>query len=83
MSAREQREIEAIAEDIVDHLRRHPRAADSAAGVAGWWLAPERAGAALEQVESALDLLVSRGVLQRLPLTDGGVLYSHIPSPQQ
>jgi len=83
MRADDRREIEAIATAILGHLHTYPLAADSAAGVAQWWLGPPYDSAALHQVEQALEVLVARGVLRRLPLRDGGVLYSQVLPTQQ
>lgn len=69
-------EVERMAAAIVEHLRAHPHAADSAAGVARWWLGPAHAGVAVERVEAALDRLVALGVLRQLRLADGSVLYA-------
>jgi hypothetical protein len=72
--------VEAIAVAILDHMRTRPSAADSADGVARWWLGLEPASATLEQVERALDLLVARHAIHRLKLMDGTLLYSQ-PAP--
>jgi hypothetical protein len=68
--------VEAIAEAILAHLDTHPLAADSASGVAQWWLGPAQANASLESVEKALEWLVSRQQLHRTLLSDGSLLYS-------
>lgn len=83
MNAGDRREIEAIANAIVRHLHTHPLATDSALGVARWWLGPPLDSAPLEQVEQALEGLVAKGVLRRLRLSDGGVLYSQVLPTQQ
>lgn len=75
----DERDVEIIATDIMEYLQSHPRAGDSAQGVARWWLKPSHDTVPLEQVEDALELLVSRGVLRRLMLANGSVLYSHAP----
>ena len=83
MSAHPPGPVEAVALAIVEHLRTHPLAADSADGVARWWLGPAHAGVTLEQVEQALELLVARGTLRRLRLMDGTVLYAQaLPTRQ-
>lgn len=64
-----------LIEAIEAHLASHPQAADSAAGVACWWLAPQGVGAPLPQVEAALALLVQRQRLRRVRLADGSTLY--------
>jgi Fe2+ or Zn2+ uptake regulation protein len=60
---------------ILDHLDAHPHAADSADGVARWWLGVG-AAAAPADVRRALDELVARGRLRCVPLADGTHLYS-------
>lgn len=68
--------VDAIAAAIVAHLQAHPLAADSADGVARWWLGPAHSTVTLQQVERALELLASRGLLRRLTLMDETILYS-------
>lgn len=67
--------LHAIADAIAEHLDHHPLAADTADGVAMWWLGRRAAGTTLEQVERALALLVARGRLRASTLGDGRVLY--------
>lgn len=76
MHADEQGLVDAIAAAILAHLQAHPLAADSADGVARWWLGPAHSNVTVEQVERALEQLVSRGALRRLSLMDGTILYS-------
>lgn len=61
---------------ILDHLGAHPRAADSAEGVAQWWLGALGSSAMLLDVEDALARLVASRRLRRVHLADGTVLYS-------
>ena len=75
--------MEAIAAAILAHLAAHPFAADSADGVARWWLGSSLAHVPPGQVEQALDLLVARGALRRLKLMDGTILYSQAPQTRQ
>ena len=72
--------LEAIAAAILAHLAAHPFAADSADGVARWWLGASFANVPSGQVQQALDLLVERGALRRLKLMDGTFLYSQARS---
>ena len=62
-------EVMRIAERIKRYVREHPGAADSAAGIAAWWLR-ESQGVS-PAVEQALAELVREGVLQREQLADG------------
>ena len=83
MHADEDRLIDAVAAAILDHLQNHPLAADSADGVARWWLGTAYAGATVAQVECALERLVERGAMRRLSLVDRTILYSQaLPNPQ-
>ena len=45
---------------ILHHLRDHPTAKDSAAGIAKWWVGEER-----DTVEKALARLVEAGVMEK------------------
>jgi hypothetical protein len=76
MRADDEAQVEAVVVAILDHLRTHPLAADSVDGVARWWLGPAQASATLQQVERALERLVTRGVMRKLRLMDGTWLYS-------
>ena len=60
---------------VLEYLALHPHAADSAEGVARWWLVP-RITAAQSDVEQVLDRLVDEGRLRRVRLADGTTLYS-------
>ena len=66
----------ALERAILDHLDAHPHAADSAEGVARWWLGPRAVAAAPGAVETALGELVRRGQLRCVRLPDGTALYS-------
>lgn len=83
MHADEREQVEAIAAAILAHLESNPLAADSADGVARWWLGTAHPNVTVEQAECALDWLVARGALRCLRLTDGTVLYSQPPPTWQ
>ena len=76
-------QLEAIASAILAHLHTHPLAADSASGVARWWLGPAHASVTPDEVEGALKGLVARHVMRCLPLMDGTLLYSQAPPTRQ
>lgn len=59
---------------IEAHLEAHPQAADSAEGVARWWLGGNAASA--REVERALVSLVRSQRVRRVTLADGSSLYS-------
>jgi hypothetical protein len=83
MRADEPDPVEAIVSAILIHLESHPRAADSAEGVARWWLRPTQVGVTVEQVERALNCLVARGTMRRSQLIDGTFLYSEVTATRQ
>lgn len=83
MRADEEGAVNAICATILDHLRRHPLAADSVEGVARWWLGPAHANVTVAQVERALNLLVARQEMRSLSLMDGTILYSQAPPTRQ
>ena len=76
-------QVDTIVKAILEHLEANPRAADSAEGVARWWLGPAHLAASVNQVECALDRLVVRGAMRRSQLIDGTFLYSQVPVTRQ
>ena len=61
---------------ILAHLASHPHAADTAEGVARWWLGGQGGASTLPEVEAALRQLVARRALREERLADGTTLYS-------
>ena len=59
-------------QQILTYLRAHPGAADTADGIAEWWLG----GAPLADVQAALDELVTAGEVRCIGLVDGTTLYA-------
>ena len=72
--------IEKIARDVECYLSSHPGAADTAAGIARWWLLQSQVETQLSQIELALELLVTRGVLRRQCLPDGSCVFMRASS---
>jgi hypothetical protein len=68
--------VDEIAGGVRRYVLEHPDAADSVEGIHRWWLAPVLRDEAREHVETALDRLVDEGVLRRVTLEDGQVIYS-------
>jgi hypothetical protein len=60
---------------IEAYVATNPAAADSAEGVARWWLGLKGLDASVQEVEAALDQLVKRQRLRRVTLADGNWLY--------
>ncbi len=65
----------ALIQAIEAHLAAHPQAADSAAGVARWWLAGQGVVVTPQELEVALAMLVQQHRLRRVQLADGNTLY--------
>ncbi len=61
---------------IKDYLRHCPRAADSADGIAMWWLAPRGIHATPRRLALALRTLVRQRQLSAVRLPGGAVLYA-------
>ena len=55
-----------IVRQILSYFVRHPKAADTAEGVANWRLANERIPFTLHETQAALEWLVARGLLQEV-----------------
>lgn len=64
-----------IAEEIARYLGQHPDAADSLEGIRQWWLPRLRLQEATAEIEAALEDLVRHGVVVRLAMPDGTVVY--------
>ncbi len=63
----------AMAEEILDYLSAHPRAADTVRGIAKWWLRRE---GLRDEVEEVLEYLVGKGLLHKTVKADGEAIYS-------
>ena len=60
--------VQAIADEIVRYLERHPKAADSAEGIRLWWITRQRLEESLATTQCALDYLERRGVVAKRKL---------------
>jgi hypothetical protein len=70
-----EREPNVLRRVITRYVSRHPRASDTLAGIAEWWL-PKGTKATPRELDSALDELVADGILQCTTLPGGTKLYS-------
>lgn len=62
--------------DILAYLRAHPSAADTADGIADWWLPrPLIEAGNAAAIQLALDDLVSRGIVDEIASDIGTTLY--------
>lgn len=67
----------AVAKEIQSYLDKHPNAADSAEGVMRWWLSQQRFEESMQIVQAALELLVSKGNVDRAVTPGGRAVYSN------
>lgn len=63
-----------LEEQILHYMELHPHAADTAEGIATWWLKHNRVK--LSQVQAAVENLVKRNMAIRRKSPDGHILYS-------
>jgi hypothetical protein len=70
-----QARVEQFAAAIEAYLAAHPGAADSARGIADWWLVSCGGDARRDEIDGALDVLVGRGSVDAHALPDGTVIY--------
>ncbi len=61
--AEDAEQVQAIAKEIEHYLRHHPEAADSAEGIATWWLTRQRIHYELSMVKAALTWMQQRGLI--------------------
>lgn len=67
-------DVASVVKRLAAYLAGHPRASDTAEGIAAWWLPPPPP-VTPEEVAAALSWLVDCGVLAALPAADGRVRY--------
>jgi hypothetical protein len=64
-----------VASEIVRYLEEHPDAADVSSGIRDFWLGGYPLPRGSRALEEALDRLVDAGVLMRVTLPGGEVIY--------
>jgi hypothetical protein len=67
--------VDRLAAAIARYVSAHPNASDTVEGVGRWWVAEEAARARTEQVEQALERLITAQRLTRRTLPDGRPVY--------
>jgi hypothetical protein len=72
--------VRAVAWAVLQYLQRHPQAADTAAGIQRWWLAPTMGEVSIDDVEQALEHLVARGQVTRRDSSWSAPTYGLPPS---
>lgn len=78
MAADEDGVVASIASAILRYFATHPDAADSVDGIQRWWLLPLLREEPLPLVQIALERLVVEGVVRRVVLEDGRVVYANL-----
>ncbi len=76
MSRQDEPALARLSDEILSYLRAHPQAADTVDGIVEWWLPRQRHDEAVDRVQHALDELVARGLVDKITLVDGTVLYA-------
>jgi len=67
-----------IAQEILAYLAHNPQAADSAEGIAQWWLSPPTSQCDPSDVLWTLEALVAQGHIAKVTHREGPVLYRSI-----
>ncbi|MDH5602008.1 MAG: hypothetical protein OEY78_11980 [Gammaproteobacteria bacterium] len=71
----EEKHIHFLVNEIQSYLTNYPQAADSLEGITRWWIQKQRFVDTCEQVESALNILISKGVIHLSENKDGKKIY--------
>jgi hypothetical protein len=64
-----------VVDAIHRYLTAHPDAADSAEGIATWWLPSIGIVSSVQEVEAALEQMQTLGLVNKRRLADGRVIY--------
>lgn len=68
-------DLNAVADEVMNYLRTHSAAGDTAAGIWRWWLTDLRGKVDVAMVEQALEDLAARGRIGRRMLASGAAFY--------
>lgn len=71
-----QADVSRIADEILNYLEDHPNAADTAEGIAKWWLSRQRFEESAARVQQALDYLVADARVELQTNYSGTKVYS-------
>jgi hypothetical protein len=69
-------ELEQIVAALLAYLSAHPSAADTAEGIAEWWLGGLEGSVTKVAVEQALQRLIDEGVVASKRIANGTVIYA-------
>lgn len=76
MCACDERDVDALADEILRYLHAHRHAGDTPEGIVHWWIKRQRLEDSIVRVQSALDLLVSRSQIIARQTPGGATFYS-------
>ena len=71
-----------VATAFLAYLQAHPHASDSLEGIVSWWI-PSRFMVKREAVRKSIDQLVEQGLLERIRLAGGMVVYARAQQGSQ
>lgn len=74
-SAVDATDVERLAGEILRYLSTHREAADTAEGIARWWIKRQRLEDTVARVQVALDRLVERSLVEPHASAAGGTRY--------
>ncbi|MFQ5963191.1 MAG: hypothetical protein ACE5KZ_02795 [Candidatus Scalinduaceae bacterium] len=66
---------EEVSKKILNYLRRNPDAGDTLEGIAEWWLCCENIEASVDEVSSALQSLIKKGIVSKTEIGSGNPVY--------
>jgi hypothetical protein len=76
MSESDDADMQRVADQIEAYLGEHPNAADTAEGIAEWWLMGLGVAVSRLQIQQALDYLGLKSVVRCTPNFSGDKVYS-------
>jgi len=75
MAGKQQGQVEEVAGVISRYMSSRPNATETVEGVAKWWLVRQRYQDSVHLVQSALELLVEYGDVEKVSVAGGKVMY--------
>lgn len=78
MGKQDEPSLAQLSNEILNYLWAHPQASDTVEGILKWWLPQQRHEESLNRVQGELDKLVARGLVKRIKLVDGTIVYASL-----
>ena len=60
---------------ILEYFRKNPDASDTLEGISRWWLMSEKLDATVVEVESAIEDLIVKGMIEKQTIDTGNLIY--------